>query len=94
MYIGGLQKTTLLDFPDKLACIVFTRGCNFRCPYCYNTELISLPDSEEEENTDFFWNSWKAAKIFWTAYALPEENPFFKKTSRSLSGKYAKGDSR
>lgn len=62
MYIGGLQKTTLLDFPDKLACIVFTQGCNFRCPYCYNTELISLPNSEEEESTDFFWEFLESRK--------------------------------
>ena len=55
MYIGGLQKTTLLDFPNRLACIVFTRGCNFRCPYCYNTELIPLPQ-EEPENLTSFWD--------------------------------------
>ena len=54
MHIGGLQKTTLLDFPDRLACIVFTRGCNFRCPYCYNTELIPLPQEEPEDLTSFW----------------------------------------
>src|SRR3989339_814180 len=34
MIIGGLQKTTLIDFPGKIACIVFLAGCNFRCPWC------------------------------------------------------------
>ena len=41
MYIGGLQKTSLLDFPDKISAIVFTAGCNFRCGYCHNPELIN-----------------------------------------------------
>ena len=40
MIIDGLQKTTLLDFPGSVACIIFTRGCNFNCPYCQNSELI------------------------------------------------------
>lgn len=39
--IGGLQKTTFLDFPGKIACIVFTNKCNFRCGYCHNPELIT-----------------------------------------------------
>ena len=41
MLLGGLQKTTLLDYPGKVACIVFTKGCNFRCGYCHNPELIN-----------------------------------------------------
>ena len=40
--IGGFQKTTLLDFPQKIACIVFTKGCNFQCGYCHNPELNNL----------------------------------------------------
>ena len=40
MVVGGFQKTTLSDFPGVLSCIVFTRGCNFRCPYCHNPELV------------------------------------------------------
>ncbi len=38
--IGALQRFTLLDYPGKVACIIFTQGCNFRCPYCYNVELV------------------------------------------------------
>ncbi len=41
MLIGGLQKLSLLDYPDKLSAIIFTSGCNFRCPYCYNPELVT-----------------------------------------------------
>ena len=43
MRLGGLQKLTLLDFPEHVACTVFTMGCNFRCPYCHNSSLV-LPD--------------------------------------------------
>jgi pyruvate formate lyase activating enzyme len=40
MIIGGLQPLTLCDFPGVLAAILFTRGCQFRCPYCHNPELV------------------------------------------------------
>lgn len=38
--IAGLQKMTLLDYPGKVACTVFLQGCNYRCPFCHNTELL------------------------------------------------------
>lgn len=40
MHIQGYQKLTLLDFPDKIACTVFTGGCNLRCPFCHNGSLV------------------------------------------------------
>lgn len=40
MKIGGLQKLSLSDYPGKITAIVFTQGCNFRCPYCHNPELV------------------------------------------------------
>ncbi len=40
MLIGGLQKMTLIDYPGKIAATVFTNGCNFRCPFCHNPELV------------------------------------------------------
>ncbi|HBB36541.1 MAG: Pyruvate-formate lyase-activating enzyme [Candidatus Moranbacteria bacterium GW2011_GWC1_45_18] len=40
MILGGLQKLTLIDFPGHIAATVFTVGCNFRCPFCHNPELI------------------------------------------------------
>lgn len=43
MVIGGLQRFTLIDYPGKVAAIVFTQGCNLRCPYCYNRSLV-LPE--------------------------------------------------
>ena len=41
--IGGLQKLTLIDYPGRLAATVFIIGCNFRCPFCYSSELV-LPE--------------------------------------------------
>ena len=43
MRIAGLQKLTLLDFPGKTAATVFTPGCNFRCPFCHNADLVTGP---------------------------------------------------
>ena len=40
MKIAGIQKLTLLDYPGKVACTVFLNGCNFRCPFCHNAELL------------------------------------------------------
>ena len=40
MQIGGLQKLTLIDYPGRLAAVVFLSGCNFRCPWCYSAELV------------------------------------------------------
>ncbi len=40
MLFGGYQKLTLLDFPGVVACTLFTRGCNFRCPFCHNAPLV------------------------------------------------------
>ena len=41
MDINGLQKLTLLDYPGKTACTVFLAGCNMKCPFCHNSELIT-----------------------------------------------------
>ncbi len=40
MLIGGLQKLTLIDYPGKISCTVFTVGCNFDCAFCHNPELV------------------------------------------------------
>jgi pyruvate formate lyase activating enzyme len=40
MQIGGLQKVSLIEYPGKIGAIAFTQGCNFRCPYCHNPELV------------------------------------------------------
>ncbi|MBR2006068.1 MAG: anaerobic ribonucleoside-triphosphate reductase activating protein [Thermoguttaceae bacterium] len=54
MLIKGLQKLTLLDYPGKMACTVFTAGCNFRCPFCHNASLVTNIDEERISEEDFF----------------------------------------
>ena len=44
MKIAGIQKTTLIDYPDKIACTFFIFGCNFKCGYCHNPELVTGKD--------------------------------------------------
>ena len=46
MLIKGFQKLTLLDYPGKTACTVFTGGCNYRCPFCHNAGLVTKLDTE------------------------------------------------
>lgn len=54
--ISGLQKLSLIDYPGKIACTLFLFGCNFRCGFCHNPELVLAPPNEkysEEEFLDF-----------------------------------------
>ena len=51
MLIKGLQKLTLLDFPGRIACTVFTGGCNMRCPFCHNADLV-LPTDDGRISVD------------------------------------------
>ena len=55
MRIQGLQKLTLLDYPEHTACTVFTSGCNFRCPFCHNASLVvDTPKESEISEEEFF----------------------------------------
>ena len=54
MKIYGLQKLSLLDFPEKTACTVFLGGCNFRCPFCHNGSLVLSPGGETVSEDEFF----------------------------------------
>ena len=54
MRVGGFQKLTLLDYPKKSACIIFTMGCNFNCSYCQNSDFIGLNNSNLIKIEDIF----------------------------------------
>jgi len=60
--IGGLQKTTLIDYPGEIACIVFLVGCNFRCPFCYSKELVEEDPNLFELYEDEFFSFLKKRK--------------------------------
>lgn len=57
MLIAGMQKLTLIDYPGNTACIIFTLGCNFRCPFCHNRDLVKGMNKsnmiEEQEVFDY-----------------------------------------
>ena len=59
MLIQGLQKLTLLDYPEKVACTVFTAGCNFRCPFCHNASLVIDTYKNEEISVDTLYQFLK-----------------------------------
>ena len=52
MSVSGFQKLTLLDFPGKVACTVFTGGCNLRCPFCHNSALVTKLDPSSYYDTE------------------------------------------
>lgn len=56
MQIHGLNKTTLLDYPEHVACTVFCGHCNFRCPFCQNADLVLNPSSQPCIPEEEFWS--------------------------------------
>jgi len=56
MIIGGFQKFSLLDYPDKISAIIFTQGCNFRCSYCHNKQLLEENPSASAINPQEIWD--------------------------------------
>jgi len=63
MLIGGFQKLTLLDYPEKTAAMIFTHGCTFACPFCHNPEFLTGIDSllliQEQEVLDYLTEKQK-----------------------------------
>ena len=55
MIIQGLQKLTLLDYPGRVACTVFTAGCNLRCPFCHNAGLVTHIDNSNHYSEEEFF---------------------------------------
>ena len=54
MKIVGFQKLTMVDYPGKMACIIFTEGCNYRCPYCHNSLLVYEKSDYEIKEEEIF----------------------------------------
>lgn len=74
MEIQGLQKMTLLDYPGKVACTVFLGGCDLRCPFCHNGELVEgeAPAALNDGELTAFLKNGRAC---WMGCASPEESP-------------------
>ena len=65
MIIAGLEKTSLLDYPGRVSSIIFTYGCNLRCPYCHNPELvIEKIDKEDILSEEYVLDFLKKRKFF------------------------------
>jgi len=63
MKIAGLQRTSLIDYPEHIATVVFTQGCNYRCPYCHNSSLIAnSSESSSYLSLEDFWSFIKKRK--------------------------------
>lgn len=77
MLIGGLVKTTLIDYPGKIAAAVFTAGCNFRCPFCHNPELVDQRLIKKQPQIDLgaFFNFLKTKKRFLDGVCLTGGEP-------------------
>lgn len=79
MKIGGLQKITLLDFPEHIACTVFLKGCNFRCPFCYNSPLLNENENGENLTEDDFFSFLKSRKNKLDGVAITGGEPLLQK---------------
>lgn len=85
MKICGFNKTTLLDYPGRVACTIFLGGCNFRCPFCQNGALVVEPDTQYGYSEDEILAFLKNAKEFWMVSVFPEENRLLHRSSLNFS---------
>ena len=79
MQIGGLQKTSTIDYPGQLTAILFTQGCNLRCPYCHNPELISFNEDNPKFNKQKFFSFLEKRKEILDAVTVTGGEPTLQK---------------
>lgn len=75
MRILGLNKTTLLDYPGKVAATLFTGGCNFRCPYCHNSDIVLQNKSLQAYSEDEIFAFLKKRKNVLTGVCITGGEP-------------------
>lgn len=73
--IKGIRTLSLIDYPKKLSAVIFLGGCNFRCPYCHNMELVLESDKSENIGEDFILEELKRRKKFLDAVVLTGGEP-------------------
>ncbi len=79
MHIVGLQKMTLLDYPGKVACTVFFGGCNFRCPYCHNPDLVFTSSTESDISEQEFFEFLSQRKGFLDGVCITGGEPMLER---------------
>ncbi|MBN2101982.1 MAG: anaerobic ribonucleoside-triphosphate reductase activating protein [Candidatus Aenigmarchaeota archaeon] len=79
MNIGGFVKNTLIDYPGKMSCIIFTQGCSFRCPFCQNKELVDVPDDAESIKESYIFSFLKKRKGLLDAVVITGGEPTLQK---------------
>ena len=87
MLISGLNKTTLLDYPGRVAATVFTGGCNFRCPFCHNGGLVLSPLTQEHYTEEDILGFLKKRKHILSGVCITVENRPFNRIFRTSFGK-------
>jgi len=73
--IRGLQKLSLIDYPGKIACTVFLAGCNFRCPFCHNVDLVLKPEKLPKIEQDEFFSFLEKRKDWLEAVCITGGEP-------------------
>ena len=79
MIIDGVQKITLLDYPGHVACTVFLKGCNFSCPFCYNSSLIDSSQATNQVLEDDFFTFLNSRKGKLDGVAITGGEPLLQK---------------
>ncbi|MBM4404441.1 MAG: 4Fe-4S cluster-binding domain-containing protein, partial [Candidatus Cloacimonetes bacterium] len=77
MIIGGMQKFSLLEYPGQLSAIIFTQGCNFRCPYCHNPQLVDPQRYNTPLPEAVFWDFLQTRRDKLTAVTVTGGEPTF-----------------
>jgi len=90
MILGGFQKNSLIDFPGKISSVIFTRGCNFKCPYCHNPELIPFQKTDSDIDPDEIFSFLKARKGFIDAVVITGGEPCLQKNIFEFAEKIKK----
>ncbi|TDP84868.1 pyruvate formate lyase activating enzyme [Halanaerobium saccharolyticum] len=93
MQLAGLQKTSVIDFPDQISAVVFTQGCNFYCPYCHNSQLIPMEISAERDlmPEDYFFDFLKQRKDLLDGVTITGGEPLLQPNLKEFMQKIKQG---
>ena len=88
MHIGGLQKTSLIDYPEKISCVLFLSGCNFDCPFCHNPQLAKgMADNSAVPDLDSFYRFLENRRSFLEGVVISGGEPTLQPGLFSLCAK-------